>query len=117
MRHLSGARQAALGISALLAASATAFTAVNLEFVARVHTRVPARLGHETAKRVSCRQRVGTSRARVRQGAEVMRPRAVGDPLLMPANESLHFLKGDGAIVVGIHGLEDALVSRLKLLQ
>ena len=45
------------------------------------------------------------------------KPWQLGDPLLMPANESLHFLKGDGAIVVGIHGLEDALVSRLKLLQ
>jgi hypothetical protein len=45
------------------------------------------------------------------------KPQQLGDPLLMPANESLHLLKGDGAIVVGIHGLEDALVSRLKLLQ
>ena len=35
----------------------------------------------------------------------------------MPAHESLHFLKGNGAIVVGIHRLEYALVSRLKLLQ
>jgi hypothetical protein len=45
------------------------------------------------------------------------KPRQLGDPLLMPAKESLHFLKGDGAIVVGIHGFEDALVRRLKLLQ
>jgi hypothetical protein len=37
--------------------------------------------------------------------------------LLVPAHESLHFLKGNGAIVVGIHRLEYALVSRLKLLQ
>jgi hypothetical protein len=35
----------------------------------------------------------------------------------VPAHESLHFLKGNGAIVVGIHRLEYALVSRLKLLQ
>jgi hypothetical protein len=35
----------------------------------------------------------------------------------VPAHESLHFLKGNGAIVVGIHCLEYALVSRLKLLQ
>jgi hypothetical protein len=32
--------------------------------------------------------------------------RQLGDPLLMPAKESLHFLKGDGAIVVGIHALK-----------
>ncbi len=37
--------------------------------------------------------------------------------LLVPANESLHFLQGNGAIVVGIHRLEYPLVSRLKLLQ
>ena len=37
---------------------------------------------------------------------------------LVPANESLHFLQANAAaIVVGIHGLEDPLVSRLKLLQ
>jgi hypothetical protein len=35
----------------------------------------------------------------------------------VPAHESLHFLQGNGAIVVGIHGFEDALMSRLKLLQ
>ena len=38
-------------------------------------------------------------------------------PLLMPMHESLHFLQGNGAIVVGIHCLEYALVRRLKLLQ
>jgi hypothetical protein len=37
--------------------------------------------------------------------------------LLMPPNESLHFLKGNGAIVVGVHRFEDSLVCRLKLLQ
>jgi hypothetical protein len=37
--------------------------------------------------------------------------------LLAPAHESLHFLQGNGAIVVGIHCLEYALVRRLKLLQ
>jgi hypothetical protein len=31
---------------------------------------------------------------------------------LMPAHKSLHFLQGDGAVVVGIHRLEYALVSR-----
>ena len=36
---------------------------------------------------------------------------------LVPAHESLHFLQGNGAIVVGIHCLEYALVRRLKLLQ
>ena len=36
---------------------------------------------------------------------------------LMPANKSLHFLESYGAVVIGIHGLEDALVRRLKLLQ
>src|SRR6516164_3068195 len=36
---------------------------------------------------------------------------------LMPANKSLHFLESYGAVVVGIHGLENALVRRLKLLQ
>ena len=36
---------------------------------------------------------------------------------LVPANESLHFLQANGAIVVGIHRLEYALVRRLKLLQ
>jgi hypothetical protein len=35
----------------------------------------------------------------------------------MPVHESLHFLQGNGAIVVGIHCLEYALVRRLKLLQ
>jgi hypothetical protein len=30
----------------------------------------------------------------------------------VPAHESLHFLKGNGAVVVGIHRLEYALVSR-----
>jgi len=45
-------------------------------------------------------------------------PGAVGGAdLLMPAHESLHFLQGNGAIVVGIHCLEYALVRRLKLLQ
>ena len=41
-------------------------------------------------------------------------------PELMPASaahEGLHFLKGNGAIVVGIHCPEDTLLSRLKLLQ
>jgi hypothetical protein len=33
------------------------------------------------------------------------------------AHEGLHFLKGNGAIVVGIHCLEDTLVSLLPLLQ
>jgi len=33
------------------------------------------------------------------------------------AHEILHFLQGNGAIFIGIHSLEDALVSRLKLLQ
>jgi len=37
-------------------------------------------------------------------------------PLLMPVHKSLHLLKGNGAIVVGIHGLEDALLSRLPFL-
>jgi len=36
---------------------------------------------------------------------------------LMPVHESFHFLQGNGAIVVGIHCLEYALVRRLKLLQ
>src|SRR6516225_5393280 len=36
---------------------------------------------------------------------------------LMPANKSLHFLESYGAVVVGIHGLENALVRRLNLLQ
>ena len=41
-------------------------------------------------------------------------------PELFPrsaAHEGLHFLKGNGAIVVGIHCLEDTLVSCLPLLQ
>jgi hypothetical protein len=29
-----------------------------------------------------------------------------------PAHEGLHFLKGNGAIVVGIHCFEDTLVGR-----
>jgi hypothetical protein len=32
---------------------------------------------------------------------------------LVPAHESLHFLEANGAIVVGIHRLEDALVPQL----
>jgi hypothetical protein len=32
-------------------------------------------------------------------------------------HEILHFLQGNCAIVVGIHGPEDTLLSRLKLLQ
>jgi hypothetical protein len=36
---------------------------------------------------------------------------------LVPAYESLHFLEANGAIVVGIHCFEDALVRRLKLLK
>ena len=36
---------------------------------------------------------------------------------LVPSHESLHFLEANGAIVVGIHRLEDALVRRLKLLK
>jgi hypothetical protein len=35
----------------------------------------------------------------------------------MPAHESLHFLQGNSAIVVGIHRFEYAFVRRLKLLQ
>jgi hypothetical protein len=35
---------------------------------------------------------------------------------LVPSNESPHLLKGNGTIVVGIHCLEDALMSRLPLL-
>jgi len=42
---------------------------------------------------------------------------AHGAPLLMPMHESFHFLQGNGAIVVGIHCLEYALVRRLKFLQ
>jgi len=34
----------------------------------------------------------------------------------MAMYESFHFLQRNGAIVVGIHGLEYALVRRLKLL-
>jgi hypothetical protein len=46
------------------------------------------------------------------------RPPPFGEAdLLVPAHESLHFLQGNGAIVVGIHCLEYALVRRLKLLQ
>jgi hypothetical protein len=44
----------------------------------------------------------------------------VGLPELLPASathEGLHFLKANGAIVVGVHGFEDPLVSRLPLLQ
>jgi hypothetical protein len=35
---------------------------------------------------------------------------------LMPSNESLHLLKGNGTIVVSIYCLEDTLMSRLPLL-
>jgi hypothetical protein len=35
---------------------------------------------------------------------------------LVPAHESLHLLEGNGAIVVGIHCLEDALLGRLPFL-
>ena len=35
----------------------------------------------------------------------------------MPMPESFHFLQGNGAIVVGIHCLEYALVRRLKFFQ
>ena len=36
---------------------------------------------------------------------------------LVPVHKSPHFFEGNGAIVVGIHRLEDALVRRLKLLK
>jgi hypothetical protein len=36
---------------------------------------------------------------------------------LVPAHESLHFLEANGAVVVGVHCFEDALVRRLKLLK
>ena len=49
-----------------------------------------------------------------RQGPQQVAP---DFDLLVPAHESLHFLQGNGAIVVGIHCLEYALVRRLKLLQ
>ena len=58
--------------------------------------------------------------ARSSQGQEQAARSATGAPdfdLLVPAHESLHFLQGNGAIVVGIHCLEYALVRRLKLLQ
>jgi hypothetical protein len=35
----------------------------------------------------------------------------------MPMHESFHFFQGNGAIVVGIHCLEYALVRRLPLLK
>jgi hypothetical protein len=53
----------------------------------------------------------------IRRASSLLRPHQFGDPLLMPPNESLHFLKGNGAIVVGVHRFEDSLVCRLKLLQ
>jgi hypothetical protein len=40
------------------------------------------------------------------------------NPICLAAvQKSFHFLEGNGAVVVGIHCLEDALVCRLKLLQ
>ena len=40
------------------------------------------------------------------------------NPICLAAvQKSLHFPEGNGAVVVGIHCLEDALVCRLKLLQ
>ena len=68
-----------------------------------------AQLNSFVAATISFPHFVGDARSR--------EPHRLSDPLLMPPNESLHFLEGDGAIVVGIHGSEDALVRRLKLLQ
>ena len=48
----------------------------------------------------------------IRDARLLLRSRSAG-----AANEILHFFQGNEAIFLGIHRLEDALVSRLKLLQ
>jgi hypothetical protein len=52
-----------------------------------------------------------------RERVDVIAQHATTIDRLVPAHESLHFLQGNGAIVVGIHRPKDALVRRLKLLQ
>ena len=68
-------------------------------------------LGQSRAQRAAARSSQGQEQAaRSATGARDF-------DLLVPAHESLHFLQGNGAVVVGIHRPEDALVRRLELLQ
>ena len=62
-----------------------------------------------------CRPPISLTRLLTPDAARQDRGRRQAD-LLAPAHERLHFFQGNGAIVVGIHGLEDAFMSRLPLL-